>query len=143
MRVAPSVTTVSASGRDADAGGGTPEVVEVEVERLPSRDERRTDTRRGLLRRLRHGLGPVVAGIVIDAVDFTTFGSVGLVLGFPVGGACGYWLARELGFDLRKRLFIAVASGLYCMFPPTTFFPVATLCGVAARLLDRGPADAA
>ena len=134
------MTIVSASPRESGAADGSPgEVVEVEVERLPEREGRRVPARRGLLRRVGHGLGPVVAGIVIDVVDFTTFGAVGLVLGFPLGALCGYWLARELGYSVPARLVVALLSGVYCMYPPTTFLPLATLCGVVARILVREP----
>ncbi len=83
--------------------------------------------------------GTIVAGALLDAVDFTTLGAIGMKLGFPIGFACGWWLARELGYPKRLRLGIAAGCGLYCMYPPTTFLPVATVLGVMASKLGLAP----
>ena len=115
------------------------EVIEVEVERLPLEGEQGAPELVDVGRRFAHGFGPVLAGFVIDVIDFTLFGAVGLVLGFPIGAAAGYWLARRLGLPRRVQPWIALASGLYCMFPPTFMIPGATLLGVLARSWS-GPA---
>jgi len=102
------------------------EVIEVEAERMPLEDEART---RETASKLKRSMGPVLAGIIIDAVDFTMIlPTLGLVVGAPVG----YWLARRLGFSLQQSLIAGVACGVYCMFPPTNFFPLATILGALA-----------
>ena len=126
---------------------GTSERIEVEAEPYdptegqgdPSQGQRprRQRSSRGstIARLLGSRYGTVIAGGLLDAVDFTTLGVLGVKLGFPVGCVCGWWLSRELGYPKRLRLGIAVGCGLYCMFPPTTYLPVAFLLGLLARKL--------
>jgi len=80
------------------------------------------------LSRYNYAFGPVGAGLIIDAVDFVTFGPVGLALGFPIGAAAGYWLARSL--------ICAVIAGVYCTIPGTELLPLGTLVGALVRLED-------
>lgn len=125
-------------GPHSPPAGSVPErqVIEVEVERLPREGEATPqDVRREALHRVEEGCGPVFAGMIIDLVDFTTIGPIGVVLGLPIGALCGHWLARKLGYGQRTSLIVALTCGLYCMFPPTSFLPLATLCGVFARFL--------
>lgn len=89
-------------------------------------------------RRLNRAFGPVAAGLVIDLLDLSTFGPIGLYLGFPVGGLAGYWMGRALGLDRRMAGICAVAAGVYCVLPGTEFIPLATLVGALARFHDGG-----
>jgi hypothetical protein len=88
-----------------------------------------------------YAFGPVVAGLIIDAVDLVTFGPVGLALGFPIGAAAGYWLARSLRLETNASLICAVMAGIYCTIPGTELLPLGTLVGALVRLEDV-PEDA-
>lgn len=91
-----------------------------------------------LARRANRAFGPILAGVIIDCVDFATFGPVGLVLGFPVGGLAGYWMGRSLGFDKRAAWWCALAAGLYCTLPGTELIPLATILGACVRFRESG-----
>jgi hypothetical protein len=82
-------------------------------------------------------LGPIAAGLLLDLVDFATYGPVGLYAGLIVGGAAGYLLALAMGVRLERRWGYALAAGLYCMLPFTAFLPVATLVGALIRLREK------
>ena len=94
-------------------------------------------------RRLNRAFGPVVAGLIIDAVDLATFGPIGYVLGLPVGGLAGYWLGRCMGLGRAGSLWCALAAGLYCMLPLTHLLPLATLVGAYVRYLKSAPRETA
>lgn len=92
------------------------------------------------LPRANRAFGPILAGLVIDVVDFATFGPIGLVLGLPLGGLAGYWMGRALGLSTRGARWCALAAGLYCMLPGTEIFPLATLVGAFVRFkTDHSP----
>ncbi len=84
-------------------------------------------------KRLNRAFGPVVAGLIIDLVDLSTFGPIGLVLGLPIGGGCGYWMGRTLGLSQKQSLYCALAAGIYCTIPFSEILPLATLVGAFAR----------
>ena len=86
--------------------------------------------------RYNYAFGPVGAGLIIDAVDFVTFGPVGLALGFPVGAAAGYWLARSLRLETNPSLLCALIAGVYCTIQGTELLPLGTLVGALVRLED-------
>ena len=86
--------------------------------------------------RYNYAFGPVGAGLIIDAVDFVTFGPVGLALGFPIGAAAGYWLARSLRLETNPSLLCALIAGIYCTIPGTELLPLGTLIGALVRLED-------
>ncbi len=85
------------------------------------------------VRRLNRAFGPVVAGMIIDGVDFVTFGPIGLICGFPLGGLAGYWLGRCLGFDREMSIYCGLIAGVYCTIPGTELLPLGTLIGAYAR----------
>lgn len=89
-------------------------------------------------RRAHRALGPVVAGIIIDLVDFATFGQLGCVLGLPLGGLAGYWMGKAMGLGRRGSILCAVAAGIYCMFPGTELIPLATIVGACVRFWESG-----
>jgi hypothetical protein len=86
--------------------------------------------------RYNYAFGPVVAGLIIDAVDLVTFGPVGLALGFPIGAAAGYWLARSLRLETNASLICALIAGVYCTIPGTELLPLGTFVGALVRLED-------
>ena len=81
--------------------------------------------------------GPMLAGLLIDAVDLITFGSIGIYAGMFVGGAVGYWLAPALGFPPKGRWLSALMTGIYCTMPITGFIPAATIAAGLSRALFR------
>ena len=89
-------------------------------------------------KRINKTIGPVMAGFIIDVVDFATFGPVGLVLGLPVGGAAGYWMGRTLGLSKQACLYCALAAGVYCTIPFTELLPLGTMVGAYARYQQSG-----
>jgi hypothetical protein len=80
----------------------------------------------------------VLAGMLLDGVDFLTMGPMGLAGGFLLGAAAGWWAAREFGFEGRHRWWMALAGAVYAATPLTEFLPLGTLAGALVRL---GPRD--
>jgi len=89
--------------------------------------------------RIRRILGPMVAGLAIDALDLMTFGPIGIYTGVILGGAAGWWLAPELGFPQRMRWLCAALTGLYCTIPLTGFLPLAAIVAGISRVFDDTP----
>jgi hypothetical protein len=89
--------------------------------------------------RFNRSFGPILAGIVIDLVDFATFGPVGLVAGLPIGGLAGYWMAQALDLPRRARWWCALAAGIYCTIPFTEFIPLATLVAAYSQFRNSAP----
>jgi hypothetical protein len=89
-------------------------------------------------RRINRAFGPIAAGLLIDVIDFTSFGPIGLVLGLPLGGFVGYWMGRSLGLSRKASLWCALAAGVYCMTPATEFIPLAMIVGACARFSENG-----
>lgn len=81
-------------------------------------------------------LNPVLAGLLLDLLDFATYGPIGLWAGAVVGGLAGYLLARAMGFARGWPSAVLVA-GAYCMLPFTAFVPLATAAGLALDLFQR------
>ena len=74
--------------------------------------------------------------MIIDAVDFVTFGPIGLVIGIPVGAIAGYWLGQSMALEKNACLFCAVAAGIYCTIPFTELLPLGTMVGALVRYKD-------
>jgi len=83
-------------------------------------------------------IGPVVAGMLLDLVDFATFGPVGLYGGFVVGAGLGWWLAGLYGLTRRGRLLAAVAAAVYSATPATEWLPLGTLAGALLKWRRSG-----
>lgn len=119
-------------------GDGQPEVeTGGMVQDVPPWSAQEEEPRHKLVRRANRVFGPIMAGLIIDLVDFATFGPIGLVLGLPVGGIVGYWMGRALGFGRRGSMWCAVAAGVYCTIPGTEFIPLATIVGACARFQEK------
>ncbi len=117
---------------DADSREPAAEVIEVEVERMPPEGEAQATPGFGDVFKAR--IGPLTAGLIVDVVDLSTFGAPGLV----IGALAGWVLAGQLRFSWRGRLSAAAACGVYCLFPPTNFLPLATLIAAFAPVRAQG-----
>jgi hypothetical protein len=98
--------------------------------------EQIVETNSGFVSRLHRAIGPVVAGMIIDALDLLTFGPLGLVFGIPIGGLAGYWLGNCLKLSSQARIWCAIAAAIYCTIPFTEFIPLATLVGAYVRFSE-------
>ena len=92
---------------------------------------------RGVAPAVRRLFGPMLAGLVIDALDLITFGAIGVYTGMILGGAVGYWLAPTLGFPPRGRWLCAIMTGVYCTLPLTGFIPAAAIAAGVSRTIIR------
>ena len=90
---------------DREHGGDPEETIEVEVERLDGFGEpEKEDQRWG------PALGPVISGLIIDVLDFATFGGAGAIFGLLLGTPAGWYLARNLGFVYGARVLSKYSS---------------------------------
>ncbi|MCA9741816.1 MAG: hypothetical protein H6695_17625 [Deferribacteres bacterium] len=72
---------------------------------------------------------PIISGLLIDIIDFATFGPLGLYGGFVLGAAATYFLCMLQRVPQRQSIYLAIAAGLYCMTPLTEFIPLGTALG--------------
>lgn len=93
--------------------------------------------REALLVRLHRALGPLAGGIVLDFVDLATFGPIGLLGGFVMGGLIGWWISSIYDFSLRGRSVFAVLAAAYTAIPFTEILPLATMISAWARFRPR------
>jgi len=89
--------------------------------------------------RVNYALGPLAAGMILDAVDLITFGPAGLALGLPVGALAGYWLATSLRLSQNTSLLCAALAAVYCTIPGTEVLPLGTLVGALLRFEETAP----
>ena len=81
-------------------------------------------------------LGPVAGALILDFADFATFGPLGLVIGWLVGGVTGWWISSLYGYRIRYRLFWSALAAIYCTIPFTAIVPLATIISLIARFYD-------
>jgi hypothetical protein len=93
---------------------------------------------RGFFQRLCFALGPLGAGIILDVLDFVTFGPIGVFSGAVVGGCAGWILGAYERFDRNLRIAFAICAAAYMTIPFTEPIPVATLLVLMARFF-QGP----
>lgn len=89
-----------------------------------------------IFERLHRALGPLAGGMIIDFVDFATFGPIGLVLGPVLGGLAGWWVSSIYHFGTRGRIVVATLAAIYCTIPFTELLPLATLVAAVARFFE-------
>lgn len=114
-----------------------PEVIEVEVERLPPRDEPQTGGRKP------GRLDPVLGGMILDAVDFLTPMALPAPISLGIGAVAGYMIGSAMRLSFEKRLLMAAVGAAYCSLKGTRIMPLGTLVGVLSRLGvlgTKGPA---
>jgi hypothetical protein len=99
---------------------------------------KQTGELRGFLERAAFALGPLGTGIVLDALDFATFGPVGIMLGAVVGGTAGWILGQYERFDRSVRIGFALCAAAYLTIPLTEPIPLATILFLLARFFE-GP----
>lgn len=91
-----------------------------------------------LLERLFRAVGPLAGGLILDYVDFITFGPAGIPIGLIVGFAVGYWVSRIYGFSNAGRAIFAALAAAYCAIPFTNLLPLATIIACVARFSHDG-----
>ncbi len=91
------------------------------------------------LKRLEQAIGPIMAGFILDMVDFLTFGPIGIVLGLFVGSAVGWYLTGVLGVSRKWRVILTWLAGIYCFMPGTELIPVGTIVGALCRFFQASP----
>ena len=111
--------------------------IEIDVDDLKVMDSAPEPTA-NMGRRINRAFGSLAAGLLIDLIDFASFGPIGLVLGIPLGGLVGYWMGRSLGLSRKASLWCALAAGLYCTAPATEFIPLAMIVGACVRFSESG-----
>ncbi len=74
-------------------------------------------------------LPPVLAGMLLDLLDFFTAGPIGLFAGLAVGGVGAFVLGTLYKLPLKKKLWFTLAAGVYCSMPGTAPIPLGTLVG--------------
>lgn len=80
---------------------------------------------------------PVIAGMIVDAVDFATMGPIGLAGGFVLGAIAAGWAARDVGLRGRAVAWVALAGAIYAATPATELVPLGTLIGLVIQLRRR------
>lgn len=101
-------------------------------------EKSQSGSRPPLIERLHRAFGPLVGGMILDLVDLSSFGPLGIG-GFFVGGLTGWWICSIYNVATSTRLTLALLAGIYCLFPLTEFIPVATL--ISAFIRFRGTGD--
>ena len=66
-------------------------------------------------RRINRAFGPITAGLLIDLVDFTSFGPIGLVFGLPLGGLFGYWIGAVIGTESKGLPMVRPSAARACI----------------------------
>lgn len=92
-------------------------------------ESRRTSSR---ARRAERAFGPIVAGAIIDAIDFVTWGFTGLVL----GGIAAFWICSIYRLPWWQRVLWALAAAYYCAVPFTRFIPLGMLIGAYVQFRE-------
>jgi hypothetical protein len=94
---------------------------------LPPEGEPRARRARRTGRNLADAFGPLAAAVLVDAVDFVSFGQIGLLVGMFVGGTFTYVYTSMYGLPVWQRMLWSIAAGFYCLLPRTQLIPMATL----------------
>lgn len=103
------------------------EVIEVEAERLPPRDEPPPRARNS------GRMNPVTAGMILDAVDFLTPMALPAPISLTVGAFAGYLVGGAMRLPFEKRLLLAAVAAAYCSLKGTRIMPLGTLVGMLSK----------
>ena len=79
-----------------------------------------TRTEESLLVRLHRALGPIAGGLILDFVDLVTFGPLGLLGGFMLGGVAAWWITSIYRLSPIKRVIFVVLAMFYTAAPLTS-----------------------
>ncbi len=117
-----------------------PDVIEVEVERLPAEGAGADPEPQpaGGARRMGRVLSPVLAGFLIDGLDAITRGPLAS-LGLLGGLVLGYFLGRSSGLSMKQSRILGLAVGIYCLLPMTGFLPIGILTGIFIQYFRTDP----
>lgn len=91
-----------------------------------------------LAKRVHRALGPLAVGVILDLLDFGTFGVIGIYFGAIVGLAAGWYLGMMAGLGTRARVLFGIGAAIYLTLPMTELIPVATIIAATGRFLPRG-----
>lgn len=114
----------------------TTEPEKVEVKRI-SKAQTPKPHKPTLFERLYIALGPVLGGLIIDTVDFVTFGPIGLYIGLLAGAVIGWLVSTIYGFSTKSKLIWSLLAGIYCAIPGTALFPLATVISTISRFSKK------
>lgn len=95
---------------------------------------------RSILSRIYYALGPLAAGIMLDALDLATFGPVGIFAGALVGAYAGWVIGEFEGLSRNGRITLACCAAVYMTIPTTEPIPLATAFSLVARFM-KGPRE--
>jgi hypothetical protein len=86
-------------------------------------------------RRDPHPVPAIAAGLVIDLLDLSLAGPLGIA-GAVVAGVLVWWLARARGVSGPLLGFTIAVTAIYCVLPLTELVPLGTLVGAAISIAD-------
>ena len=87
---------------------------------------------RSKARRAERAFGPIVAGAIIDAIDFVTWGFAGLI----IGGLAAFWICSIYRLPWWQRLLWSLGAAYYCAVPFTRFLPLGMLIGAYVQFRE-------
>lgn len=90
----------------------------------------------GFFQRLHKALGPITGGLLLDFVDLTTYGPIGLVFGALLGGLVAWWVTSIYNVRGTARVFLITLAAMYCTIPMTEMFPIATIFCAICRFFE-------
>ena len=90
----------------------------------------------GFFQRLHKALGPITGGLLLDFVDLTTYGPMGIFFGAVLGGLVAWWVTSIYNVRGTARAFLITIAAMYCTIPMTEMFPVATIFCAICRFFE-------
>jgi hypothetical protein len=75
----------------------------------------------------------VLVGLLIDLVDLSMAGPLGIVGAF-LAGTLVWWLAGQHGLGGAARAALTAAAAVYCLLPLTELVPLGTAVGATLTL---------
>jgi len=93
----------------------------------------------GFLQRLYKALGPITGGLLLDFVDLTTFGPLGIFFGGVLGAMVAWWITSTYNITGTAKLFLITIAAMYCTIPLTELVPMATIFFAICRFFEPAP----